>query len=107
MKISRLLVSWLACFVAPLWAAPREIVLPVGTEIAVTTIDRINSKKADPRKEYAASLDDPIVIDGVTVVPAKTNAVLRLTVKHTESRDILSLSLVAVTVDGQRVDVNT
>jgi outer membrane lipoprotein SlyB len=111
MKKLPLLVSWLVCLLAgadaPVAAEAREITLPVGTEIAVTTIDRINSKKADPRREYAASLDDPIVIDGVTVVSAKTNAVLRLTVKHSESRDTLSLSLVAVTIDGQRVDVNT
>jgi uncharacterized protein YcfJ len=105
------LVYWLVCLLAgaevPAAAQAREITLPIGTEIAVTTIDRINSKKADPRKEYAASLDDPIVIDGMTVVPAKTNAVLRVTIKHTESRDTLSLSLVAVTIDGQRVDINT
>jgi hypothetical protein len=111
MKKFPLLVSWLVCLLAgadvPAAAQAREIALPVGTEIAVTTIDRINSKKADPRKEYAASLDDPIIIDGATVVPAKTNAVLRVTVKHTESRDTLSLSLVAVTIDGRRVDINT
>jgi hypothetical protein len=90
-------------------AAPQSITLPVGTEIAISTIDRIDSKTADKNKEYAASLDDPVIVDGVTVVPAKTNAFLRVTdVKNPKfKRASLSLSLVALTVNGQRVEVNT
>src|SRR5579871_6791257 len=43
-------------------APSHGITLPAGTEIAVRTIDRIDSKKADLRHEYAGSLDDPIVV---------------------------------------------
>jgi len=52
---------------------PQSITLPVGTEIAISTIDRIDSKTADKNKEYAASLDDPVIVDGVEVVPAPTD----------------------------------
>jgi uncharacterized protein YcfJ len=88
---------------------PKSITLPAGTEIAISTIDRIDSKTADKNKEYAASLDDPVIVDGVEVVPAKTNAFLRVTdVKNPKfKRASLSLSLVALTVNGQRVEVNT
>jgi uncharacterized protein YcfJ len=88
---------------------PQSITLPVGTEIAISTIDRIDSKTADKNKEYAASLDDPVIVDGVEVVPAKASAFLRVTdVKNPKfKRASLTLSLVAVTVNGQRVEVNT
>src|SRR5580692_6813309 len=88
---------------------PQSITLPVCTEIAISTIDRIDSKTADKNKEYAASLDDPVIVDGVEVVPAKASAFLRVTdVKNPKfKRASLTLSLVAVTVNGQRVEVNT
>jgi hypothetical protein len=90
---------------------PAQIVtLPVGTEIAVRTIDLIDSKTADPHKEYAASLDAPVAVNGVTVLPTHTKAVFRVTdIKKggLKSRASLSLSLIAVTVSGQRVGVET
>ena len=89
---------------------PGSITLPVGTEIAVRTIDRIDSKKADLNHEYAASLDDPVIVDGVEVVPANANAILRVTEVQSPGlthRASLSTSLVAVTINGQRVNVET
>jgi hypothetical protein len=93
----------------PAPADTQSITLPVGTPIAISTIDRINSKTADRSREYAATLDDPVVVDGATVIPARTNAVLRVTdVKNSKlKRASLSLSLIAVMVNGQRVDVST
>jgi Glycine zipper len=83
---------------------PQSITLPIGTEIAIRTVDRINSKTADFKREYAASLDDAVIVDGVTVIPANTNAILRVVDK---SRALLSISLIAVTINGQRVEVIT
>lgn len=88
-------------------AAPPQnqtIMLPAGTEISIRTLDRIDSKKDNARKEYAATLDDPIVVDGMTVVPAQTNAYLRVTDK---SKGALSTSLTGLVVNGQRIAVNT
>lgn len=109
MKTTPLLIFWPVSLLltANAFAAPAEtqnITLPIGTEISVRTIDRINSKTADSHREYAATLDDPVIVDGATVVPAQTNAILRVTDK---SHSHLSISLVAVVVNGQRVDVNT
>lgn len=87
----------------------QTVTLPVGTEIAVRTIERIDSKKADLYKEYAASLDDPVVVDGVTVIPVNSKAVLRVSdlqqrkLKHSS----LSLTLIAVTVSERRVTIET
>lgn len=91
-------------------AQQQSITLPVGTEIAISTIDRINSKKADSRREYAATLDDPVVVDGVTVIPARTSAFLRVSDIQSAgfSRPAsMSTSLVAVMINGQRVPVIT
>ncbi len=106
-----LLLSPLLAFpqAPPTPADTQSITLPVGTPIAISTIDRIDSKTADLTREYAATLDDPVVVDGVTVIPARTNGFLRVTdVKNPKfKRASLSLSLIAVMVNGQRVDVST
>jgi hypothetical protein len=97
----------------PAPAAPAEshgITLPIGTEIAVRTIERIDSKKADLSREYAGSLDDPILVDGVEVVPANANAVLKVIEVQRPGlthRATLATALVAVTIHGQRVRVET
>jgi|SRR5579863_661082 len=94
-------------------AAPAEsnaITLPIGTEIAIRTGTYIDSKTADPNKNYSASLDDPIIVNGVQVAPANANAVLRVTdIKNPKlkGRPSLSLVLVAVIINGERVEVRT
>ena len=88
----------------------QTIMLPAGTEIAVRTIDAIDSKKADPAKEYAASLDDPIVVDGVTIAPANARAILRVTdIKNPKVMGHASMStyVAAVFINGQRVNLDT
>ncbi len=92
-------------------AAPTGgITLPAGTEIAVRTIDRIDSKKADLNHEYAASLDDPVIVDGVEIVPANANAFLKVTEAKSPGlthRATMSTALVAVVINGRKVRVNT
>ena len=98
---------------APTTSAPTPshgVTLPAGTEIAVRTIERIDSKKADRYHEYAGSLDDPIVVNGVEVVPANANAILKVVEAQGPGlthRASLANVLVAVTVNGQRVNVET
>jgi hypothetical protein len=103
---------------APAAAAPTTtpaapvggITLPAGTEIAVRTIDRIDSKKADLSHEYAASLDDPVIVDGVEIVPANANAFVKVTEAKRPGlthRATMSTALVAIVINGQKVRVNT
>jgi uncharacterized protein YcfJ len=92
-------------------AADSQIItLPAGTEIAVRTIDRIDSRTADLSHEYAGSLDDPIVVNGAEVVPANANAVLKVVDAQKSGlthRASLSTALVAVYIHGQRYNVQT
>jgi hypothetical protein len=95
---------------APAQPDSQTITLPIGTEIAVRTIDRIDSKKADRSREYQGSLDDPILVNGVEVVPANTNAVLKIEEAQNSGlthRASLSTVLVAVIIHGQRFNVIT
>lgn len=95
---------------APAAASVASITLPIGTEIAARTIDRIDSKKADKFTEYAASLDDPIVVNGLTIAPVNTTAILRVVEIHNakvKGHPSLSTSLVAVTINGHRVNLET
>jgi hypothetical protein len=91
--------------------AVQSVTLPVGTLITIRTIDAIDSKAGDLNKEYAASLDEPVVVNDVTVMPAKANAVLRIVdIKQAgklKGSTTLSLRLVAVNVNGQRVGLET
>jgi uncharacterized protein YcfJ len=106
-----LITLLLLCLLVPGAPAQQQsITLPVGTEISISTVDRINSKKADARKEYAASIDDPVIVDGVTVIPAKASAFLRISDVQDAGfsrRASLATSLIAVMINGQRVAVNT
>lgn len=88
----------------PAATTPQSITLPAGTEISVRTIDRINSKKDSAKREYAATLDDPIEVDGMTVVPAQANAYLKVTER---SKGSLSISLIGFMAEGERIAVNT
>jgi uncharacterized protein YcfJ len=120
MNILMKILPFICCQLLSLWAyaqeappataEPQSITLPAGTEIAIRTIDRIDSKTADLSRDYAAILDDPIVVDDVTVAPANANAFLRVTDKKSagfKRRAYVSLSLIAVVINGQRVAVVT
>ena len=98
---------------APLPApvAVNDVTLPAGTEITIRTIDAIDSKTGDTYREYAASLDEPLVVDQVTIAPAKSNAVLKIAeIKQAgklKGSTTLSLHLIAVTINDQRVALDT
>jgi hypothetical protein len=82
----------------------QNITLRAGTPIAIRTTTAIESKNPDTYKEYAAYLDDPIVIDGITVAPKNAGAFIRLT---KDKRKDLGTTLVAVSINGQRIEVKT
>jgi hypothetical protein len=85
-------------------APGQSITLKAGTAIAIRTTTAIESKNPDTYKEYAAYLDDAIVVDGITVAPKNAGAFMRLT---KNKRKDLGTTLVAVSIDGQRVEVKT
>ena len=85
--------------------------LSAGTNIVVRTIDGIDSEMARVGQTFAASVDEPVMISGQTVIPRGADVTLKL-VDSKESgklagRTELTLDLMSVKVNGRMVDVNT
>jgi len=97
--------------VAQVAARSGGIVLPAGTKFVIRMIDSVDSERNSVGQRFAASLDEPVQIDGDTVIPRGADVVLML-VDDQESgrltgRTTLTLDLMSVKVKGQEVDVNT
>jgi len=91
-------------------AGPRTV-LPAGTRFAIRMIDGVDSERNAIGQTFAASLDEPIMINGETVIPRGADVVVKL-VDDKESgkltgRTTLTLDLMSVKVNGRMVDVNT
>ena len=92
-------------------APAASIVLPAGTKLAIRMIDPVDSERNSVGQIFAASLDEPVMIDGETVIPRGGDVVVKL-VDDKESgkltgRTTLTLDLVSLKVNGRTVDVNT
>jgi hypothetical protein len=93
-------------------AAPAGgLTLPAGSKLVVRMIDAVDSEKNSVGQPFAASLDEPVMIDGQTVIPRGADAVVKL-VDDKQSgkltgRTTLTLDLMSVKVNGRMVDVNT
>jgi hypothetical protein len=93
--------------------APRSAggELPAGTNLVVRMIDGVDSQVNRVGQTFAASLDEPVMLNGETVIPRGADVVVKL-VDAKESgkltgRSELTLDLVSVKVNGRMVDVNT
>ena len=93
-------------------ALPRASVeLPEGTNLVVRMIDGVDSEENRVGQTFAASLDEPVLLNGETVIPRGADVVVKL-VDARESgklagRSELTLDLVSVKVNGRMVDVNS
>lgn len=115
MKQTIFAISCQFCLLAAVIAQPavaqsQTVTIPAGTEISIRTTTSINSRRADKSTDYRVSMDDPIAVDGVVVVPANANAWLRVTEINNPrfGRASMSTALVAVACStGERVDLTT
>jgi len=85
--------------------------LPAGTNLVVRLIDSVDSDVNRVGQTFAASLDEPVMMNGGVVIPRGVDVVVKL-VDSKESgkltgRSELTLDLVSVKVDGRPVDINT
>ena len=94
-------------------ATPRapSVALPAGTKFVVRMIDGVDSERNAVGQTFAASLDEPVMVDGYTMIPRGADVVLKL-VDDKESgklagRTSLTLDLMSVKANGHMVDVNT
>ena len=96
----------------PAAAAPasgKEI--PAGTEVVIRMIDDVDSEVSRVGQTFKASLDEPVVVNGNTMIPRNVDVTVKL-IEDQQSgkltgRTELTLALVDVTVDGKQVPVVT
>jgi hypothetical protein len=90
-------------------AAYRTI--PAGTSIMIRTIDAVDSDRNQVGDQFQASLDQPIVVNDVVIVPKGADVYGRL-VEATEAgkiqgRSQLKLELTGIVVNGQTAPLVT
>jgi hypothetical protein len=88
-----------------------KIEIPAGTTLTVRLIDPVDSQKDTLGQTYRATLDEPVIIDGETVLPRGVDVVAKLVDDKQsgklEGRTVLTLDLQSITVNGRTVDINT
>ena len=85
--------------------------IPAGTNLVIRMIESVDSETNRVGQSFRASLDQPVMVDGQTVIPRGADAVVRLvdakdSGKVTGRAD-LTLSLQSVSINGHFVDINT
>ena len=77
----------------------------------IRMIDGVDSERNSVGQRFAASVDEPVVIDGQTVIPRGADVIVKLVeAKESgkfEGRTSLTLDLMSVMVNGRMVDVTT
>ncbi len=96
---------------APPPASRGAVELPSGTNLVVRMIEGVDSETNRVGQTFAASMDEPVMVNGETAIPRGADVVVKL-VDSKESgkfagRSELTLDLVSVKVGDRMVDINT
>lgn len=85
--------------------------IPVGTTITVRMIDGVDSEETRLGQTFRASVDEPVEINGQTVIPRGADATVKLVEDKQsgkfEGRTVLTLMLMQVMANGRMVDIST
>jgi hypothetical protein len=97
---------------APAGAPPvTGVQIPTGTPITVRMIDKVDSNVARLGQTFRASVDEPVLMNGQTVIPRGADAMVKLVEDQQsgkfEGKTILTLALTDITINGQTIDTTT
>jgi hypothetical protein len=85
--------------------------VPSGTRILIRTIDAIDSDRNRVGDRFRATLEQPLIVDDVTVVPKGTDGYGRLTqateAGRIQGRSQLKLELTGIVVNGGTIPLVT
>ena len=91
--------------------APASVEIPAGTEVAVRIDQRISVKHSYAGEHFNGNLVEPIVSNGVVVVPKGTPVDGRIDEAHRrghfKGRSVLELRLVSMTLNGKEYALDT
>jgi len=89
----------------------QPYIIPSGSRIVVRTADAVSSEKQKVGEEFRAVLDEPIILEGVEIVPRTAEVLGRITDVSDTARSAgtaeLSLELTQLTVNGIRYAIST
>lgn len=84
------------------------LAIPAGTDISVRTIDSVDSERDRRGQTYRASIDQPVIVNGQTLVPRGADAVIMLSDSQQsgkiEGKAVLTLELRSITINGRTYD---
>jgi hypothetical protein len=87
------------------------LVIPQGTPLTVRMIDNVDSQNARMGDQFRASIEDPVVINGQTVIARGADVSVRL-VDDKQSgkisgKTVLTLAITTLNINGRSYDVTT
>lgn len=90
---------------------PKPVTVPEGTHLSVTIDETLASNKNNVGDSFAASVSEPVVVDGKTVIPKGAHVVGRV-IDAKESGRLhaparLAVTLASVEVGGKAYDLET
>ncbi len=87
---------------------PSGLSIPAGTDVSIRTIDAVDSEHDRRGQTYRASVDQPVIVNGQTVIPRGADAVIMLSDAQQsgkiEGRTVLTLELRSISVNGRTYD---
>jgi hypothetical protein len=87
------------------------IQIPTGTPITVRMIESVDSNVARLGQTFRASVDEPVSVNGQTVIPRGADAVVKLVEDQQsgkfQGKTVLTLALMGITINGQTIDTTT
>jgi hypothetical protein len=85
--------------------------IAAGTPIVVRMVDAVDSQRDPTGATFRATVDEPVVINGQTIIPRNSDAVVKLVQAHQSGsmtgRTALTLALQQVLINGRMVDTYT
>jgi hypothetical protein len=85
--------------------------IPAGTNFVIRMIESVDSETNRVGQTFRASLDQPVMVDGQTMIPRGADVVVKLVDAKDSGklsgRADLTLSLQSVLINGHFVDINT
>ena len=95
----------------PAAVQPEPLLIPTGTNIAVSLQTGVSSASSHAGDRFEAVLASPLKVNGVTVAPAGTSVTGRVTDAESSGRlshpGRISLSLVSMSLNGRAVPIST
>jgi hypothetical protein len=91
--------------------AAKSVDLPAGTAITIRMIDDVDSERDVLGQTFRATVDEPLLSGGETVVPRGADVIVKLVDDkqsgRLEGKTVLTLDIVSMKVNGRTVEIDT